>query len=182
MQETRDSLLARTGFAAPVRGDARDRRPASSVLLANGDGPIVMLRAYLDALPFEEATAALCRRSGDDRRGTPSRSGTVWPLSHVACLWARARCSRTHATRAGPYGGLPNRGRDGRGARAMSADGPSTGFPKRPSCSASTSLAVPAEAVTLRRGGHHLAADSLQIRLFGRGAHGSMRRPASIPY
>ena len=62
----------------------------------------------------------------------------------------------------------------GAGAQAMIDDGLMTRFPKPDAVLGQHVMVGPAGAIGGRPGVITSAADSLQIRLFGRGAHGSM--------
>ena len=68
----------------------------------------------------------------------------------------------------------------GTGAQAMIDDGLMTRFPKPEVVLGQHVMVGPAGMIGGRAGVITSAADSLQIRLFGRGAHGSMPQAASI--
>jgi hippurate hydrolase len=69
----------------------------------------------------------------------------------------------------------------GEGARAMIADGLFTRFPKPDVILGQHVMVGPSGTVAGRAGAITSAADSLQIRLFGRGAHGSMPQASIDP-
>jgi hippurate hydrolase len=69
----------------------------------------------------------------------------------------------------------------GRGARAMVDDGLLTRFPKPDVVLGQHVMVGPAGSIGTRAGTITSAADSLQIRMFGRGAHGSMPQASIDP-
>lgn len=155
-------------------------------LLRNGDGPTVMLRADMDALPVREAT-------GLDYASTVSAtdpSGKTVPVAH-ACghdmhvawlMGASALFARTRDAWAGTLIVLFQPGEEtAQGARAMIDDGLSTRFPKPDVVLGQHVMVGPAGTVAGSAGPITSAADSLQIRLFGRGAHGSMPQASIDP-
>lgn len=155
-------------------------------LLRNGDGPTVMLRADMDALPIEEATGLpyASKATAIDRQGA-----TV-PVSHM--------CGHDmHVTWLAGAAGLLAQARDswrgtlmpvfqpaeetGEGAKAMIDDGLFDRFPKPDVILGQHVMVGPSGTVAGRPGAITSAADSLQIRLFGRGAHGSMPQASIDP-
>ena len=64
-------------------------------ILRNGDGPTVMLRADMDALPIKEATglsyASAVTATGPDGKTTPVAHSCGHDM-HVACLTGASRC------------------------------------------------------------------------------------------
>lgn len=152
----------------------------------NGDGPTVMLRADMDALPIREAT-------GVDYASTEQvldASGAPTPVAH-ACghdmhvAWlagASALFARARDTWKGTLIVLFQPGEEtAQGARAMIDDGLFTRFPKPDVVLGQHVMVGPAGTVAGSAGPITSAADSLQIRLFGRGAHGSMPQASIDP-
>src|SRR3954454_1019769 len=155
-------------------------------LLRAGEGPTVMLRADMDALPVREAT-------GLDYASTVSTtdpSGETVPVAHacghdmhVAWLMGTSTLfSRTRDAWRGTLIVLFQPGEEtAQGARAMIDDGLFTRFPKPDVVHGQHVMVVPAGTVAASAGPITSAADSLQIRLFGRGAHGSMPQASIDP-
>jgi hippurate hydrolase len=155
-------------------------------LLRNGDGPTVMLRADMDALPIREDT-------GLDYASTATAvdpSGTVVPVAH-ACghdmhvawlMGASTLFSRHREAWCGTLIALFQPGEEaGVGARAMIQDGLFMRFPKPEVVLGQHVMVGPAGTVAGSAGPITSAADSLQIRLFGRGAHGAMPQASIDP-
>ena len=103
MQETRTAGLAAERLrAAGYEVTTGVGKTGVVGLLRNGDGPTVMLRADMDALPVEEATGLpyASKVTATDRDGNtvpvmhmPAATTCTWPGS-----WAPPRCSRRRAT------------------------------------------------------------------------------------
>jgi len=183
MQETR------TASSATERLRAADYSVATGVgatgvvgILDNGIGPTVMLRADMDALPVREQTglayASSARGVDPDGEPVPVMHACGHDM-HVTCLAAAAALLAQSRDRW--------RGRlmivfqpaeeIGAGARAMIEDGLFDRFGKPDVILGQHVIPAPAGAVFWRAGVSMSAADSLEIKLFGRGAHGS--RPQS---
>lgn len=155
-------------------------------LLQNGEGLTVMLRADMDALPIREDT-------GLDYASTVTAtdaSGKTVPVAH-ACghdmhvawlMGVSALFARTRDAWRGTLIVLFQPGEEtAQGARAMIDDGLFTRFPKPEVVLGQHVMVGPAGAVAGSAGPITSAADSLQIRLFGRGAHGSMPQASIDP-
>jgi hippurate hydrolase len=155
-------------------------------LMRNGEGPTVLLRADMDGLPIQEAT-------GLDYASTVSAtdaSGTATPVAH-ACghdmhvawlMGASALFSRVRDAWKGTLIVLFQPGEEtAQGARAMIDDGLLTRFPRPDVVLGQHVMVGPAGDVAGSAGPITSAADSLQIRLFGRGAHGSMPQASIDP-
>jgi hippurate hydrolase len=155
-------------------------------LLRNGAGPTVMLRADMDALPIREATgleyaSTVC---ADDSLGNrvPVAHSCGHDM-HVAWLIGTATLLQRHRDLwSGTLIALFQPGEEtAQGARAMIADGLLERFPKPDVVLGQHVMVGPAGTVAGSAGPITSAADSLEIRLFGRGAHGSMPQAAVDP-
>ena len=155
-------------------------------LLRNGEGPTVMLRADMDALPIEEATGLPYA----SKIKTKDREGKAVPVGHmcghdmhVACLvGATMLLAQARDAWRGTLLAVFQPGEEtAEGAQAMIDDGLFDRFPKPAVVLGQHVMVGPAGAVAGRPGAITSAADSLQIRLFGRGAHGSMPQASIDP-
>lgn len=187
MQETRTSALA----AAQLRAAGYDVTTGvggTGVVgqLRNGDGPTVMLRADMDALPVEEATGLPYA----SRITATDRAGHTVPVSHMCghdmhVTWlvgaARLLAGAPAAWRGTLLAVFQPAEETAEGAQAMIADGLFQRFPKPVVVLGQHVMVGPAGTVAGRPGAITSAADSLQIRLFGRGAHGSMPQASVDP-
>lgn len=155
-------------------------------LLRNGDGPTVMLRADMDALPVREA-------SGVDYASTVTATdaeGHAGPVAH-ACghdmhvAWltgVTALLAKQRNAWCGTVMAVFQPGEEtAQGAQAMIDDGLFKRFPKPDVVLGQHVMVGPAGTVAGSAGPITSAADSLQIRIFGRGAHGSMPQASIDP-
>lgn len=155
-------------------------------LLRNGDGPTVMLRADMDALPVREA-------SGVDYASTVTATdaaGNATPVAHscghdMHVTWLTGVTTLFSQRREPWHGTLMAVFQPGeetaQGAQAMIDDGLFKRFPKPDVVLGQHVMVGPAGTVAGSAGPITSAADSLQIRLFGRGAHGSMPQASIDP-
>jgi hippurate hydrolase len=155
-------------------------------LLRNGDGPTVMLRADMDALPIEEATGLpyASKVTAKDREGKTVPVGHMCGHDmHVAWLvGATTILAQAREAWRGTLMAVFQPGEEtAEGAQAMIDDGLFERFPKPAVVLGQHVMVGPAGAVAGRTGAITSAADSLQIRLFGRGAHGSMPQASIDP-
>ncbi|HXW07114.1 MAG TPA: M20 family metallopeptidase [Vicinamibacterales bacterium] len=187
MQETRTAGIAadhlrRTGYEVTTGvGET-----GVVGLLRNGDGPTVMLRADMDALPVREQTGL---PYASTRKATDS-AGKPVPVMH-ACghdmhvTWLMGAATLLADTRDAWKGTLmlvfQPAEETGRGAQAMVDAGLVTRFPKPDVILGQHVMVGPAGSIGSRAGVITSAADSLQIRMFGRGAHGSMPQASVDP-
>jgi len=155
-------------------------------LLRNGEGPTVMLRADMDALPVLEATGLPYASTVTAR----DREGKTTPVMH-ACghdmhvtwligatnLLARAR----DVWRGTLLAVFQPAEETAEGAQAMIDGGLFERFPRPDVVLGQHVMSSPAGEIGWRAGVVTSAADSLQIRLFGRGAHGSMPEASIDP-
>src|SRR3954467_11973444 len=154
--------------------------------LSNGDGPTGMLRADMDALPGKEATgleyastATATDPAGDEvpvMHACGHDMHVAW-LAGAAALLAGCR----DAWKGTVLAVFQPAEETAQGARAMIDDGLLDRFPKPEVILGQHVMPAPAGAIGYRAGTTQAAADSLDVRLFGRGAHGSMPESSVDP-
>jgi hippurate hydrolase len=155
-------------------------------LLRNGEGPTVMLRADMDALPVEEATGApyASKAKATDHEGkqVPVMHACGHDMHVTWLVGAATLLTRTRARWRGTLLAVFQPAEEtAQGAQAMIDDGLFKRFPKPDVVLGQHVMVGPAGTVAGRTGVITSAADSLQIRLFGRGAHGSMPQASIDP-
>jgi hippurate hydrolase len=148
-------------------------------VLKNGDGPVVMLRTELDALPVEEKTGlpyASTVRTKDDSGADVGVAHACGHDIHMAAWIATARIMAN--TRNRWRGTLVMIGQPaeelGRGAHAMLADGLFTHFP-RPDYAVAVhdDARYPAGIIGYHVGPILANVDTLSITIYGQGGHGA---------
>ncbi|MGA9245538.1 MAG: amidohydrolase, partial [Silvibacterium sp.] len=187
MQETRTAEIAATHLM--IRGfDVTTGVGKTGVvgILRNGNGPVVMLRADMDALPIKEATglpfASTVTATAPDGKTVPVAHSCGHDM-HVACLigatslFANARNSWKGTLMAVFQPGEET----AQGAQAMIDDGLFKRFTKPDVVLGQHVMSMPSGHLDWRTGVVTSAADSLQIRMYGRGAHGSMPEASIDP-
>jgi hippurate hydrolase len=187
MQETRTAGLAADGLrAAGYEVTTGVGKTGVVGLLRNGEGPTVMLRADMDALPIQEATVLPYA----SKATATDREGKTVPVSHMCghdmhVTWLAGATKLMADTRTSWRGTLmavfQPAEETGEGAQAMIDDGLFKRFPKPDVILGQHVMVGPSGTVAGRAGAITSAADSLQIRLFGRGAHGSMPQASIDP-
>jgi len=187
MQETRTAALAADRLrAAGYEVTTGIGKTGVVGLLRNGDGPKVMLRADMDALPVEEATDLPYA----SKATMTNREGQTVPVSHMCghdmhVTWLAGAAKLVADARSTWKGTLMAVFQPGEetaeGAQAMIDDGLFKRFPKPDVVLGQHVMVGPSGTVAGRPGAITSAADSLQIRLFGRGAHGSMPQASIDP-
>ena len=155
-------------------------------VLANGDGPTVMLRADMDALPVEEATGlpyASTVRAIDPAGDEVPVMHACGHDMHVAWLAGAAAllAGRRDAWNGTVLAVFQPGEETAQGARAMIDDGLFDRFPKPRVILGQHVMPAPAGRIGYRAGITQASADSLEVRLFGRGAHGSMPESSVDP-
>jgi hippurate hydrolase len=152
-------------------------------LLRNGDGPVLMLRADMDALPVREETGLAYASTATATDSTGKQVPVMHACGHdMHVTWligAATVLAQTRETWKGTLMPVFQPAEEtGAGAQAMIDDGLMTRFPKPDAVLGQHVMVGPAGTIGGRSGVITSAADSLQIRLFGRGAHGSMPQAA----
>ena len=187
MQETRTAGLAADRLrAADFEVTTGVGNTGVVGLFRNGNGPTVMLRADMDALPVEEATgapyASKVQATDPEGKTVPVMHAcghdmhVTW-LAGATALMAQAR-DAWHGTLMAVFQPAEE---TAAGAQAMIDDGLFRRFPKPDVVLGQHVMVGPAGVLGGRTGAITSAADSLQIRLFGRGAHGSMPQASIDP-
>lgn len=148
-------------------------------VLSNGDGPVVLLRADMDALPVKEDTGAAYASTATVR----DAEGDEVPVAHacghdihVACLLGMTKLM---ADQPGRWNGtllalFQPAEETGDGAQGMVDDGLLTRIPAPEVALAQHVLAGVAGTVGTHSGPFLSAADSIKVAVYGRGGHGSM--------
>jgi hippurate hydrolase len=155
-------------------------------VLRNGEGPAVLLRADMDALPVQESTGLAY---ASEATGTDAE-GAVVPVMHacghdvhVTCLaGAAALLADGRAQWSGTLIALFQPAEEtGDGARGMVEDGLAELIPAPAVVLGQHVMPMPAGRLGVRPGPVLSAADSMRITVHGRGAHGSMPQAAVDP-
>lgn len=155
-------------------------------VLRNGDGPTVALRADMDALPVREDSgvpyASTATATDDDGNEAPVAHACGHDM-HVAWLaTAAAQLARHRDAWSGTVLALFQPGEEvAAGAQAMVDDGLVDRFPTPDVVLGQHVMPARAGTVSTRPGTITSASDVWRIRMFGRGAHGSMPEAAVDP-
>jgi amidohydrolase len=155
-------------------------------VLKNGGGPTILLRADMDALPVQEATSL---PYASNATATDLEGKTVPVMHacghdmHVAWLIGAATLFAQHRDfwRGTLMPLFQPAEETGEGARAMIDDGLFNRVPKPDAILGQHVMVGSSGVVSYRSGVVTSAGDSLQIRMFGRGAHGSMPQASIDP-
>jgi hippurate hydrolase len=154
-------------------------------LVRNGDGPTVLLRADMDALPVREQTGlpyASTQTASDGDATVPVMHACGHDV-HVTCLLgACALMAQARDQWAGTLVAVFQPAEEtADGAKAMLDQGLVSLVGDVDVAMAQHVLAMPAGRVGTRAGPVLSAADSMRITVYGRGAHGSMPQAAVDP-
>ena len=155
-------------------------------LLRNGDGATVLLRADMDALPVQEATGLpyASAQTGIDRFN--QETAVAHACGHdMHIVWLMGATQILAGNRdqwRGTVCAVFQPGEEiGQGARAMIEDGMVKRFPKPDVTLGQHVMPLSAGQIGWRTGTMLSAGDSLEVTLFGRGAHGSMPQKSIDP-
>jgi len=187
MQETRTAGLAEQRLRA-MGFDVTSGVGGTGVvgILRNGDGPTVMLRADMDALPMAEDTGLPYASTATTR----DADGNEVPVAHscghdLHVTWLVATAQVLAAARDAWSGTVLVVFQPGeetaQGARAMVADWDARGLPHADVVLGQHVMVGEAGSVSHRPGVILSAADSLQVTLHGRGSHGSQPQTSIDP-
>jgi len=155
-------------------------------ILKNGEGPTVMLRADMDALPVTETTGLpyASTKVGRDEEGTEVGVSHVCGHDmHVTWLMGAAKLFSEHKEDwKGTLMAVFQPGEEvGRGAQSMIDDRMIDRFPKPDIILGQHVMVGEAGTVGHRSGAILSAGNSLKVKLFGRGAHGSQPQTSIDP-
>ncbi|MGM1018212.1 MAG: amidohydrolase [Actinomycetota bacterium] len=178
-QETRTALIA-AGHLRDLGFEVTEGVGVTGVvgLLANGDGPVVWLRADMDALPVEELTGLPYASTAQGK----DPSGNTVPVMHAcghdmhvtAMVGAAEQLVATRDEWSGTLVILIQPAEEyGAGSRAMLDDGLLERFPRPDIVLGQHVTPLPAGTIGLRPGTQMAASDGLTVTMFGRGGHGS---------
>ena len=168
--------------------EVQDRIGGTGVVgvLRNGSGPTVLMRADMDALPVQEATglpyASTVRASDAAGKEVPVMHACGHDV-HVTCLLgATALLAEGTEHWNGTAIALFQPAEEvGDGARSMVDNGLANAIPSVDVAFAQHVMPTPAGFVGTRRGTVLAAADSIRVKVYGRGAHGSIPQSAVDP-
>jgi amidohydrolase len=156
-------------------------------ILKNGNGPTVMLRSELDALPVEEKTGLAYASTVRTKDDSGREVGVMHACGHDVHMAALIATAGTMAhSKDTWHGTLVLVGQPAEetisGAKAMLADGFLTRFPK-PDVAVALHVVntTPAGTVAIASGTYDTNADSLRITIYGKGGHGSAPHTAIDP-
>jgi hippurate hydrolase len=155
-------------------------------VMKNGEGPTVMLRADMDALPVKEDTGLpyASTKTGRDEDGVEvGISHTCGHDLHVTWMIGVARLFSEHRDQwKGTLLIVFQPGEEvGRGAQSMIDDGMMKRFPKPEIILGQHVMVGRAGTVGYRGGAILSAGNSLKVKIFGRGAHGSSPQTSIDP-
>lgn len=155
-------------------------------LIKNGEGPTVMLRADMDALPVTEATGlpySSTKVARDEEGVEVGVSHACGHDLHVTWLMGAARLFSEHRDQwKGTLLTVFQPGEEvGRGAQSMIDDGLMDRFPKPDIILGQHVMVGESGTVGYHSGAILSAGNSLKVKIFGRGAHGSQPQTSIDP-
>ncbi|MZD04872.1 amidohydrolase [Streptomyces sp. SID5785] len=147
-------------------------------VLRSGDGPTVLLRADMDALPVEEETglpyASTATAVTDDGREVPVMHACGHDVHVTALLGTTALLAARPDAWRGTVVAVFQPAEEVGGAPVMLEDGFADRFPRPDICLAQHTAPVPVGYAGSRPGTVMSSSDSLRVVLKGRGGHGSV--------
>jgi amidohydrolase len=153
--------------------------------LTRGDGPVVLLRADMDALPVTEETGLAYASTATTENDGGERTGVMHACGHdvhVTCLLGAAHeladATDWHGTLLCLFQPAEELGA---GARAMLDDGLYDRFPRPAVVLGQHVVPLPAGVLAVEPGPAYAASDSLRITLHGQGSHASRPQNAVDP-
>ena len=155
-------------------------------VLRNDDGPTIMLRADMDALPVREATglpyASEITQTDQEGKSVPVMHACGHDMHVTWLIGAATLFARTRNVWRGTLMPVFQPAEEtGAGAQAMIDDGLFTRFPKPGVILGQHVMVGSSGVISTRSGVITSAGDSFEIRMFGRGAHGSMPQSSIDP-
>jgi hippurate hydrolase len=155
-------------------------------IMKNAEGPVVMLRADMDALPVTEATGlpyASTVKARDEEGVEVGVSHVCGHDLHITWMMGVARLFSEHKDQwKGTLMVVFQPGEEvGRGAQGMIDDGMMARFPKPDIILGQHVMVGEAGTIGHRSGPILSAGNSLKVKLFGRGAHGSQPQTSIDP-
>ncbi|MFC8681871.1 amidohydrolase [Microbacterium ureisolvens] len=178
-QETRTAgVIAQHLNALGIEFEEGIGKTGIAARIPNGDGPVVWLRADMDALPVPEQTGL---EYASTARGTDPAGNDV-PVMHAcghdmhvtALLGALERLVAAKDEWSGTIVAVFQPAEEyGAGSQAMIADGVLDRFPKPDIVLGQHVTPLPAGTIGVRSGTQMAASDGLTVTLLGRGGHGS---------
>ncbi len=155
-------------------------------ILKNGDGPVVLMRADMDALPVAEATglpyASTAHATDRDGNDVPVMHACGHDV-HVSCLLGAARLLAQEPTAwQGTYIALFQPAEElADGAETMVKGGLADVIPVPGVALGQHVLVIPAGQVGTREDAVLSSGDSMRVTVWGRGSHGSMPQASVDP-
>jgi amidohydrolase len=187
MQEVRTAKIA-ADFVESLGFQVTREVGATGVVavLRNGTGPTVMLRADMDALPMQEKTGLPYASTVSAKDEDGSAVGVAHSCGHdmhVTWLLGAARVlARNRAAWAGTVMLVFQPGEEtAQGAASMVRDWGDGRFPRPDIILGQHVMVGAAGTVNFRPGVALSAGDSMKIKLFGRGSHGSQPQTSIDP-
>ncbi len=187
LQEKRTARLA-AGRLEAAHFDVTEGVGGTGVvgLLKNGNGPTVMLRADMDALPVKEDTGLQYASTVTATDANGNETPVMHACGHDMHVTWLAGASALLAGAKDAWNGtlmavFQPAEEVAAGARAMIDDGLFDRFPKPDVILGQHVMPISAGIIASQSGVVTSAGDSFEIRMFGRGAHGSMPQASIDP-